>query len=290
MIAVRTLNRVESREDTLTGRRRERPFQTLACCEKTSSNDPRPLPNPSHRQVHYLGLTLDSPAENLALDEALLDWAEQNDGRSSEVLRLWESPVPLVVLGRSSRLAAEVDLQACRDRGVPIMRRSSGGATIVAGPGCLMYAVVLSLQIQPELRAIDRAHRYVLNKLSAALRPLCPAVACAGTSDLVIGDRKFSGNSLRIKQRYLLYHGTILYDFPLAWTADLLKTPARQPAYREGRDHLAFVTNLPVAAAEIRRALIERWNADTLATEWPQGQVAQLVRDRYGQAAWTREF
>ena len=103
-----------------------------------------------------------------------------------------------------------------------------------------MYAVVLSLEAQPQLRAIDRAHGYVLQKLIAALRPLCPGIACAGTSDLVIGDRKFSGNSLRIKQRDLLYHGTILYNFPLAWTADLLKTPARQPAYREGRRPSGF--------------------------------------------------
>jgi lipoate---protein ligase len=240
--------------------------------------------------VRYLNLTLDSPAANLALDEALLDWAEQRGGPSGEVLRLWESPVPLVVLGRSSRMVAEVDLEACRARGVRVLRRSSGGATIVAGPGCLMYAVVLSLEAQPELRAIDRAHRYVLQKLVAALRPLCPGVACAGTSDLVVGDRKFSGNSLRIKQRNLLYHGTILYDFTLPWTADLLKTPARQPTYRAGRDHLAFLTNLPVAAVDIRKALITTWNANRVATSWPRDHVAQLVADRYGQSAWTEEF
>jgi lipoate-protein ligase A len=240
--------------------------------------------------MNYLALTLDSPEENLALDEALLDRAEQAGGGRGEVLRLWESAVPLVVLGRSSRLATEVDLEECRARGVRVLRRSSGGATIVAGPGCLMYAVVLSLEAQPELRAIDRAHSYVLQKHIAALRPLCPGVACAGTSDLVVGDRKFSGNSLRIKQRCLLYHGTILYDFPLAWTADLLKTPARQPTYRDGRDHLAFLTNLPVAITEIRKALIATWNATTLATDWPQDQVAELARDRYGQAAWTGEF
>jgi len=240
--------------------------------------------------VPYLDLTLDSPAANLALDEALLDSAEQRGGSAGEILRLWESPVPLVVLGRSSRIAAEVDLNECRARSVRVLRRSSGGATIVAGPGCLMYAVVLSLDAQPELRAIDRAHRHVLQKLIAALRPLCPGVACAGTSDLVMGDRNFSGNSLRIKLRYLLYHGTILYDFPLAWTADLLKTPARQPTYREGRDHLAFLTNLPVAAAEIRNALIKTWHATTVAAAWPQDHVAQLVAGRYGQSAWTEEF
>ena len=48
--------------------------------------------------MKLLDLTLDSPAENLALDEALLEQAEA-DG-PQEVLRLWEPESPLVVMGR----------------------------------------------------------------------------------------------------------------------------------------------------------------------------------------------
>ena len=85
-----------------------------------------------------------APAENLALDEALLLTAEE-EKRQQEVLRLWEPRQPFVVLGSSSRIAAEVRLDGCRDRGIPVLRRTSGGAAIVAGPGCLMYALVLSI-------------------------------------------------------------------------------------------------------------------------------------------------
>jgi lipoate-protein ligase A len=129
-----------------------------------------------------------------------------------------------------------------------------------------------------------------LQKNLSALQPLCAAIACAGTSDLIVGDRKFSGNSLRIKQRGLLYHGTILYDFPLASTADLLKIPPRQPAYRAGRNHLDFLANLPAVAADIRAALMRAWNAPFAATGWPRDRVGQLVRDRYGRQEWTEEF
>src|SRR5882757_11559316 len=108
-------------------------------------------------------LTLDTPAENIALDEALLDLAEAT-GPGAEFLRIWESPRPIVVVGRSSRVHQEVDEAACRERGIPILRRSSGGAAIVAGPGCLMYAVVLSYREHPELLDITHAHRFVMGR------------------------------------------------------------------------------------------------------------------------------
>src|SRR5688500_8323897 len=98
--------------------------------------------------MKLLDLTLPSPAENLALDEALLDAAEA-DSTAEDVLRFWEPANYCVVVGRSSQVVVEVNLEACRRRGIPVVRRSSGGAAIVAGPGCLMYAVVLSYHRQP---------------------------------------------------------------------------------------------------------------------------------------------
>src|SRR5688500_8952672 len=115
--------------------------------------------------MQFLDLTLDSPQANLALDEALLEHAERA-GRPSEVLRVWESPAPIVVIGRSSRIEDEVHLDHCRTAGIPVLRRVSGGAAIVAGPGCLMYAVMLSYQVRPELRPIDAAHRFVLETIA----------------------------------------------------------------------------------------------------------------------------
>src|SRR5262245_57428061 len=100
-----------------------------------------------------LDLTLPSAAENVALDEALLDAAESGEAQN-EVLRLWESPEPLVVVGRSSRVGAEVDLDTCRAGNVPVLRRPSGGAAIVAGPGCLMYSVVLRYAGREHLRLL----------------------------------------------------------------------------------------------------------------------------------------
>jgi len=234
--------------------------------------------------MRYLDLTLPTATENLALDEALLEEAETVT--LAETLRLWESPRPLVVIGRSSQIAVEVRVDACRSLGIPVLRRVSGGAAVVAGPGCLMYALVLSYQLRPELRVLDRAHRYVLDRLAAALRPLMPDVQCCGTSDLAFGGRKFSGNSARCRRNHFLYHGTLLYDFPLELIDRCLTMPPRMPDYRGGRPHGGFVANLPLQAETIRQSLVTAWDAHEPCGDWPAGRTARLSAEKYSRPEW----
>src|SRR5262245_499032 len=120
--------------------------------------------------MKLLELTLPTPAENVALDEALLEAVEA--GELSDVLRFWESPRPMVVVGRSSRVGSEVDLAACREAGVPVLRRASGGAAVVGGPGCLMYGLVLRYAGREHLRLIDELHRHVLGAIRSAIGSL----------------------------------------------------------------------------------------------------------------------
>jgi lipoate---protein ligase len=239
-----------------------------------------------------LELTLLTPAENVALDEALLDWAESgNDDR--EVLRVWESPVPMVVAGRSSRVPAEIDVARCNKQGISIVRRSSGGASIVAGPGCLMYAVVLSYNLRPELRDITRAHQFVLDRMRNSLKAATRQISRAGTSDLVLANdeqRKFSGNSLRVKRSHCLYHGTLLYDFDLKLISTCLKTAPRQPEYRASRQHDDFVTNLPHSRKQLIDAVSVAFPTDGELDDVPMKLVGELVATRFGREDWNHEF
>jgi lipoate---protein ligase len=235
--------------------------------------------------MRFLDLTLPTPAENLALDEALLDDAEAA-GPPAEVLRLWEPSRPLVVVGCSSQVQLEVELNVCRRNDVPVLRRASGGAAIVAGPGCLMYAVVLSYERRPLLRSLTEAHRFVLDTLIAGLSQFSTAIERLGTCDLVLGDRKFSGNSVRCKRSHLLYHGTLLYDFALADVGRYLSVPPRQPDYRAGRSHDSFVTNLAVGAADLRWALRRAWQADEPLPSWPARRTADLAANKYSRDDW----
>jgi lipoate---protein ligase len=240
--------------------------------------------------MYHLPLTLETPAENLALDEALLDAAIAGE-LAGEALRLWEPIDPFVVLGRSSRLA-EVRMDVCREEGVPVLRRPSGGATVATGRGCLMYAAVLHLGDRPELRHVDRAHRFVLGRMANALRPLASGVGVSGISDLTLDlqngepPRKFSGNSLRLKRDWLLYHGTVLYNFPLDRLGRWLDKPARTPDYRGERDHEAFVTNFPATRHELTAALLEAWQTNEPLIEWPQQRTRALATERYIKLDW----
>jgi lipoate-protein ligase A len=239
--------------------------------------------------MKLLDLTLDSPAENLALDEALLEQAEA--GKSDDdVLRLWESPQTAVILGRSSRIADEVDVALCDQDQIPVLRRCSGGTSVVIGPGCLIYSVVLSYERNPTLRMVDAAHKYVLGNVAAAVTRYLPTASHRGTSDLALGDRKFSGNSLRCKRDHLLYHGTLLCNFQLGVMTRYLKPPPRQPDYRQKREHREFVTNIGIDCRELRVALAELWEATTTLKAWPESLTAELVEQRYRQTSWHRRL
>jgi lipoate-protein ligase A len=236
--------------------------------------------------MHFLDLTLPTLAENLALDEALLLEAEA--GRGGEVLRVWEWSKHAVILGAGCRLAEDVDEIACQADGVPILRRASGGGTVLLGLGCLCYAVVLAYDRAPALREIRSSYAYVFERIQEQLADVLPNVEHAGISDLALTGRKFSGNSQQRKQSFLLHHGTLLYQVDLSRVGRYLRMPSRQPDYRQGREHGAFLMNVPLDAGELKQRLRRAWEAwdDTLA--WPEPIVAQLVAQKYTTVEWVR--
>jgi len=129
----------------------------------------------------------------------------------------------------------------------------------------------------------------VLGSVASAVSNIVPGVEHLGTCDLAIGNRKFSGNSVRCKRDHLLYHGTLLYAFDLPVVERLLRTPPRQPEYRAGRAHDQFVTNLGVSATNLRRALIAGFAATEPLVEWPRERTERLVAERYALDAWNRQ-
>src|SRR3989304_7070561 len=84
--------------------------------------------------MRILDLSLPTPAENWALDEALLEEAEAA-AQPLETLRFWEPQQYIVVVGRSSRIETEVHRDVCSELGIPILRRPSGGGAVVTGAG-----------------------------------------------------------------------------------------------------------------------------------------------------------
>ncbi|HKI71114.1 MAG TPA: lipoate--protein ligase family protein, partial [Verrucomicrobiae bacterium] len=181
-----------------------------------------------------LDLTFPTPAENLACDEALLDWCDAGGG--PEVLRFWEPQQHFVVVGYSNRVEREVNVAACQQLGIPILRRCSGGGTVLQGPGCLNFSLILRIDSDPALQTVTSTNRFVMERNRAALEPLLTRssrlkealssnfqlstfnfqLSVRGHTDLAIGDRKFSGNAQRRKRRAVLFHGSFLLNLDLA--------------------------------------------------------------------------
>jgi lipoate-protein ligase A len=225
--------------------------------------------------------------DHLALDEALL--LDADAGRTAETLRIWEFERPVVVVGRSSRLEHEVQLSFCQQASIAVLRRCSGGAAIVGGPGCLMYSLVLNLDRVPQLRKIDVAHQFVIGRVLAAVQRQLPAARFQGICDLTWQDRKFSGNSLRIARSHLLYHGTLLYGADLSLIDNCLADAPRQPEYRGGRDHRDFVINVPIDPCRLRTDLADQFGCrDDPDYQPSESRIRSLRHERYDDPAWHR--
>jgi lipoate-protein ligase A len=210
--------------------------------------------------MQYLDLTLPTCAQNVACDEALLQKKERDGG--DEILRVWESPDYCVVIGYSTDETMEVNVSACRALNVPVLRRCSGGGAVVLGRGCLNYALILEIARHPEIGTLGGANRFVMQRNRDAVQSLVKeAVEIHGATDLVIGGRKFSGNSQRRGRRYVLFHGSLLLHFDLSLIAKLLPMPSKQPGYRRNRPHLEFLMNLGIDAEHLKMALRQTWNA-----------------------------
>ncbi len=235
--------------------------------------------------MKYLDRTLRTPQENLACDEALLDWCEE--GSADEILRFWEPGQHFAVLGYSNRTRSEVNLDSCKKLAIPVLRRCSGGGTVLQGPGCLNYALLLRIHGDSPLVNIAKANAFIMNRNRNALNSLLDGKALIqGHTDLTLQGVKFSGNSQRRRRHFLLFHGSFLLNLDLALVERTLQMPSKQPQYRRTRAHKDFLTNLNLPADDIKDALKGVWNATASLNDIPENHVEQLVREKYSTDAW----
>jgi lipoate---protein ligase len=239
--------------------------------------------------MQYIELTLPDPASNLACDEALVELFEAQRAPDG-LLRIWEPKNHFIVLGHSNRIDSEVDLAACESERLSIFRRLSGGGTVMQGAGCLNYSLILRNGVDIPL-GIAESFQVVLEHHKQCIQEMIgDRVDIAGVSDLVINDRKFSGNAQYRKRRFTLVHGTFLLNLDPAIVARCLRLPSKQPAYRQNRSHDSFMRNLHLDPNDVRKALKAAWSASDQFTDVPNAMIDDLKKSRYGRPDWTRKF
>jgi len=161
-------------------------------------------------------LTVEVPnraAMNLAIEEAI--FLEKTKKKIPPTVRFWRNR-RAVVVGYSQNVQAEVDLNTCRKEGVEIIRRFSGGGTVYHDMGNLNYTIVLDAD-HPLLRGLDIVESYKLfsSGVIEGLKKFGIESIFEPPSNLLIRNKKVSGNAQSRKKGVILHHGTLLVDTDL---------------------------------------------------------------------------
>jgi lipoate-protein ligase A len=207
--------------------------------------------------MQFKDISFSTPQENIDFDEDL--WHQAEKQGAGETLRFWESSQVFIVMGLTGRQEMDVNLALAGKDNVPVLRRSSGGGTVVQGPGCLNFCLVLSKQKHPQLNQLHKSYEWILSRVIKALKRSGVEAFFRPLSDLAVGpdEKKFSGNAQRRGKYFILHHGTILYDFDLSLISRYLNMPKDVPEYRKGRRHNEFVANVSIDPPAFKAYLAE---------------------------------
>lgn len=113
---------------------------------------------------------------------------------------------PSVIFGRNQLIENEVNLDFCRSHNIAIYRRKSGGGCVYADMSNVMFSYITS-----EAQVGFTFNRYMMLIVNM-LRRLGVDASASGRNDVMIGDRKVSGNAFYKIPGRSIVHGTMLYD------------------------------------------------------------------------------
>jgi lipoate-protein ligase A len=271
------------------------------------------------QQWRFIDTGSGDAASNMALDEAIL--LAHETGTVPPTLRVYSWDVPTLSLGYAQKTAREVDLVACQQHGVAVVRRPTGGRAVLHDHE-VTYSVVLPTALSHGSNTLMEHYRLIGIALAVALRRLglpvhlersrlrshprravaSPACfAALARYELSVAGKKIVGSAQKRLQGSLLQHGSI----PLWMDRWRLFQCLRVPPERRGalvQEAYATMTSVnevvttPVSASAVHAALREGFAASfgvelvempLLAEEWHL--AAELRATKYATTAWNLE-
>ncbi|MDP3179032.1 MAG: hypothetical protein Q8M76_14080 [Spirochaetaceae bacterium] len=157
--------------------------------------------------------------------------------------RTWIPDGELIVLGRSRKEELEIDIARAREDRVPVIRRVSGGGTVVLDRDC----IVVEVGHRPRTRLIASDFMAACNgAIIRALRELgIMAEQDEGWPDIRVGAKKLAGCAVGIRKNQYLYGASVIGSRSTKALAErYLRLPERRPSYRCDRSHSDFMTSL----------------------------------------------
>jgi lipoate-protein ligase A len=251
-------------------------------------------------------LHLDPPrsaACNMAKDEHCLERARRS-GRPALRLYAWERLA--LSVGRAQQIGREIDVEACRAAGVPLVRRITGGRAVLHGSD-LTYSVTAPTGlpgfgggIMPIYRELSRVFVRFLADLGCAPAvqtytgrerlSLASAICFATPSafEILIDGRKLVGSAQRLLPTAFLQHGSL----PLAPQWDLLARLFRGASPAALREQMTDLETLgvlqrhgePALRERLVAAFAEELGVRFVPAHWDDAdeRAVQALESRYG--------
>ncbi|MBM7572291.1 lipoate--protein ligase family protein [Aquibacillus albus] len=191
-----------------------------------------------------------SPAFNMAMDEALLNWHSQ--GEIPPVLRFYGwNPAGLSV-GYFQKVRGKIDLEGIRNHGIELVRRQTGGRAVLHDNE-LTYSVIVSESHDNMPKSVKEAYLVISKGLLEGFKALNVNAEFAipdeklQTSDsavcfeepswyeLIVEGKKAAGSAQTRQKGVILQHGSIPIDVDKVKLFDLFLYPSERVKERARR-------------------------------------------------------
>lgn len=170
----------------------------------------------------------------LQIEEALLRLDTRN------ICIINEGSDPAIVLGISGKVDELVDQERWSKKPIPLIKRFSGGGTVVVDENTLFVSFICQKTLHPSLCYPESIMRWTEEFYKEAL---CIEGFHLRENDYAIGERKCGGNAQYLRKERWIHHTTFLWDFEET-RMQLLLHPKKTPSYRAGRSHNDFICRL----------------------------------------------
>ena len=177
---------------------------------------------------------------------------------SGDYFFMWQV-APSVIFGRNQQMESEVNVDYCRQHGIQLYRRKSGGGCVYADESNVMLSYVTA---DDQVGVVF--HRF-LQMMLLVLRQLGAQATSTSHNDVMIGDRKVCGTAFYHLPHRSIVHSTLLYDTNMEHMLHAI-TPSADKLQKKGiqsvrqritllKDHVSL--SLEEVKAHIRHTLCE---------------------------------
>lgn len=222
---------------------------------------------------------------NMAVDEVLLMNCVNYD---NPILRLYGWKPPTVSLGYFQSMDEEVDVENCKVMGIDVVRRITGGGAVLHE-----FELTYSFISKTYPTNIMESYKLICDPVVICLNKLGFSSKYAPLNDIIVDNKKVSGNAQTRKNGILLQHGTILLDVSFDKMFSVLKVPSEKIKDKMISDVKARVMGLDKPFGEVALSLkdsfAEKFGAQNVAdtlTIKEREESKKLTAEKYCSHQW----